>query len=496
MINLRRWLVAGIGLAALTLLRSAAAQVTTSRATLLDSSGHILEDAYLPAPLPDADRVYSKISGARMKDMVREIVGISLKSRDDGNRYWGRIAGTKYEAMTADLLESKFRKLRLQDIHREEFPLAPQWFPTEWSMSGSAGGKTLSFKSAFPTMNSMATPPGGIQAEAIWAGFGTAADFSGRDVKGKIAVIHSMLAPGNMGNSATWEGAARRAAEMGAAAVVLIWGYAENFAVVQSSGTNRIPGFYVGYEDGKTLRDAIGAGPVKLNLQLTVDMRPNLKSVSIYGTLPGATDENILVMAHMDGWFQAALDNASGLSVMLELADYFSQIPKNKRRRGIAFIGTAGHHVGSPNAGFLHKNRDTMLAKTALMINCEHVSYSDHETWTTKMRQSNEVAPLRYWIHGSPALAEITLGAYRAFRVPLIGDMDDRATGEMGQVSRDAPSIQVIRSPEFKHTDLDTPDIVPAAGLESITRAYAKIIDQVNKLDRSNLLAPSPSSSK
>ena len=150
-------------------------------------------------------------------------------------------------------------------------------------MSGSAGGKTLSFKSAFPTMNSIATPPGGIQAEAIWAGFGTAADFSGRDVKGKIAVIHSMLAPGNMGNSATWEGAARRAAEMGAAAVVLIWGYAENFAVVQSSGTNRNPGFYVGYEDGKALRDAIGAGPVKLDLQLTVDMRPNLKSVSIYG---------------------------------------------------------------------------------------------------------------------------------------------------------------------------------------------------------------------
>ena len=29
---------------------------------------------------------------------------------------------------------------------------------------------------------------------------------------------------------------------------------------------------------------------------------------------------------------------------------------------------------------------------------------------------------------------------------------------------------------------MDTPDIVPAAGLESITRAYAKLIDDINKL--------------
>ena len=36
-------------------------------------------------------------------------------------------------------------------------------------------------------------------------------------------------------------------------------------------------------------------------MKLTTEVRPNLKSVSIYGTLPGTTDENILVMAHMDG---------------------------------------------------------------------------------------------------------------------------------------------------------------------------------------------------
>ena len=52
----------------------------------------------------------------------------------------------------------------------------------------------------------------------------------------------------------------------------------------------------------------------------------------------------------------------------------------------------------------------------------------------------------------------------------------------------------MIESNAFYHSDLDTPDIVPAAGLESITRAYAKIIDDINKLDLKDIVdAPSTS---
>ena len=40
------------------------------------------------------------------------------------------------------------------------------------------------------------------------------------------------------------------------------------------------------------------------------------------------------------------------------------------------FIGAAGHHVRSPNAIYLRDKRADLLGKTALMINCEHVSAS------------------------------------------------------------------------------------------------------------------------
>ena len=83
-------------------------------------------------------------------------------------------------------------------------------------------------------------------------GLGTAPDFAGRDVRGKAVVIHTMLAPGQMGQSAAFEGAIRRANDAGAAAVVVIWGYYENYAVWQSLGGGvTIPGFFVGFEEGR-----------------------------------------------------------------------------------------------------------------------------------------------------------------------------------------------------------------------------------------------------
>jgi hypothetical protein len=467
------------------------------RQPLLDQGGYVREDQYVVPDLPDSEKAYARIDGLKMKALVNEVVAISRKSRDDGNKYWGRIAGTKYEAMTADLIEARFRKLGLVDINRPEFPLRPQWFPTDWDVSASGGGKTLTFSSLRPALGSKPTPPGGLEADAVWVGLGTAADFAGRDVRGKAVVIHTMLAPGQMGQSAIAEAAFKRAGDAGAAAILTIWGYYDNMAVWQGLGggfssPNAPPGFFLGFEDGKKLRDLIGAGPVKVKMSLKTEEREGLKSVSIFGTLPGTTDENVIVMAHMDGWFDAALDNASGIAVMLTLAEHFAAMPKEKRRRNMIFIGTAGHHVGSPNAIYLRDKRADLLAKTALMINCEHVSATQTLNWATRLRRSTTVWPRRWNVNGSARLTDLVLSSYRSFGVGVVGDMDPTATGEMGAIFRLAPSLQIIRSPENKHTDADVPELVPAVGLAAVGRAFAKIVDEANKLDRKALLPETP----
>ena len=251
----------------------------------------------------------------------------------------------------------------------------------------------------------------------------------------------------------------------------------------------------MGWEDGRRLRDLLAtAETVRISARLETEWREGLKSPSVFGTLPGTTDEKVYVMAHMDGYYDAALDNASGMAVMIGLAEYFAQVPRDERRRNIIFIGTAGHHVGSPNALYLRDKG--MLNNTALMINCEHIAPTQFVNFNNEMRRTTTVSPRRWWVHGSERLLDITLDAYRTFGVSLIGDMDGRATGEMMAIDREAPSVQLIRSPEHKHTDGDVPELVPAAGIEAVARAYAKIIDEANELDIDELTARVLSSSR
>ena len=72
--------------------------------------------------------------------------------------------------------------------------------------------------------------------------------------------------------------------------------------------------------------------------------------------------------------------------------------------------------------------------------------------------------------------------------MPIYARMEPNGSGDMGQVWRDAPSIMSIVSRDYYHSDKDTPEVIPAAALEQITRAYAKIIDETNKLDRKDIL--------
>jgi hypothetical protein len=447
------------------------------------------EDAYIRMPLPAGEHAYADIDGLRTKEVVKEIVGISHRSRDAGDVMWGRIPGTRSEAWTNDWVEAKFRKLGLQDIRRQPFDIPPQWTPISWEFSVLAGGVARKFETVRPAMGSGPTPAAGLDLDAIWVGLGSAADFIGRDVRGKAVFILNEIGESAMAQSADWTGATKRAQAAGAAAVILIYGTTGNMSAwgPLNAGVDTLPGFTIGYEDGAAVRDLIGSGQsVRVRARSAVNVVPNLKSTSVWGTLPGTTDENVIVMAHQDAYFDGALDNASGMAVMLALAEHFAKVPQAQRRRTILFVATAGHHVGSPNGKWLHEHRDTALAKTALMINCEHISITDSYVFRDQKLRANTPSPLRYFLNGSSRLSDIVFTALRTFGVATFPDAGE-GQGEMYAARNDAPSLQILRSPDDKHSDQDTIDWVPAAGLEAVTRAYAKIIDQVNLFDLKQL---------
>jgi hypothetical protein len=455
---------------------------------LLDPAGHVKDEAMIHAPLPASEARYADLDGTHMKAILKDFVAISRRNRDAGEVFWGRNVGTSGHAEAQDWTEAYFKKNGLQKIHRQSFDLRPQWMPSkDWSVAFTSGGRDYTFTSARPAQGMASTPPGGLTLDLVWGGNGTAADLAGRDLKGKAVLIQDILTPGVLNRWINNEGAVQRAIGKGAAAVGIIYGVADNFALWE--GTRTGPGFNVGFEDGKVLRELLGKEqPVKVTLKMTSEMKSGLKTASVLGTLPGTTDEEIIVMAHMDAFFDGAIDNGSGMAVMMGLLEHFAKVPAAQRRRNIRFMGSAGHH-GGPGASWLHDAKDTELAKTVLMFNLEHVAAVRTKYWGNKLRMSTAVSPMRWWVYGSKSLLDIALTSFSRFNVGITADMDNGASGEMGTVARDAPSIQVITSPEPKHTEQDGIEWVPANGLEQVARAYARIIDEVNKLDRRQIVA-------
>lgn len=454
-----------------------------------------LENSYLHWPLPASEKVYGVIDGTRIKKIAEDITAISRQAKADGLQYWGRIPGTKYDQQTQQYIADKFHEIGLQNVRSQDLVLPPQWMAKSWSLSFSQSGQQVPLAATFPMGRSPSTSAGGVDLPLIWVGLGTAADFAGRDVHGKAVVIYSIPEPSVFTQSATLNDSLKRAQQNGAAAILVSLAIPGNVTAQMNSNSQlTVPGFCIGMEDGAKLRAAIetaqeGTAP-KIHIALDAGMVEGLKSANIWGTLPGMTDENILVISHMDSYFEGASDNASGIATMLSLAEFYSKIPKSQRKRTITFVGTGAHHAGSPGTAWMHENMQPYFAKTALILNCEHTAETEIYYWGRPpvIRKSTSLSGVRMFaINGGRQLDDIVVKSLQTFGVGTLAQPEVNSPGDMSHIFRDAPALQTINIPVQYHTDMDTMALIPAPGLEGTTRAYAKIIDEVNRLDLKSL---------
>lgn len=468
---------------------------------------------YMEWPLPETDRPYGAIDGKHLSQLVFEQAAISRHYRDQGHpQFWGRIIGTSSDTESAEWLLKKFQQIGLSETRIQPIDLLPQWMPEPWEITMVAAGETTQLSSAQPYYRTPGTLNGGLDVETVYVGIGSEADYAGRDVRGKAVIVFS---------SPEQPDALKRADQKGAGIIFAVNGKPGNmryqpyptYQVRASDGKpepnsyDDVPTFSLAMNDALAIRTAIEkATPTQkphIRVHFAVQMVPNLKTGLVWGTLPGMTDETIYVEAHRDGWFDAAGDNASGVASMIGLAEYFAKVPKSQRRRTLVFIGVPGHHNTGPDGGvggkWLLDHKIDLFAKTALMINCEHTS--DVQTYGTGTRvgETDTYTPMEWYAGGPvrPKLEKITVDAFREFGVttwrrpsenPPGGDLYCAHCAWPGQLSWLVPSLQASSNDFFYfHTDSDTPERIPWTGLAATTRAYAKIIDQVNKLDLKEL---------
>jgi hypothetical protein len=463
-------------------------------------------DTELSWPVPAAAKAYAAIDGQRMKQYVRELVAISRKSRDAGNRYWGRIAGTASGVETEQWLAAKYRQAGLE-VRTDEFELRQQAFPRSWDVSVSGAGKTLNVTSASPIItfsNYMPSAEGDLNLDTVWAGLGMASDFVGKDVRGKAVFVYSMPTPSSLIQSASWMGALSRAQEKGAAALFVVLAIPGNLSFVShvqglSNNGAKLPVFTLGLDDGEAveaLNAAAAAGsPLKTRVRWKVETVTGLKAANVIGVLPGQTDESIVMISHMDSYFDGANDNAAGMASMVGAAEFFANRPKAQRRRTMYFVGIADHHTGDAGGRRLHDKFQDVFANTAVILNAEHVALAEpvwDRAWGSNDRPSliktNQLGPSWWGVYGSDRLARLIKEDFALFGVPTQIEPGGSA-GELRAVQWDAPSFYLHNKGVYYHSNADTADVVPAEGLRTATQAFAKIFEDINRLDLKDLRA-------
>lgn len=134
--------------------------------------------------------------------------------------------------------------------------------------------------------------------------------------------------------------------------------------------------------------------PVKLNLTAALDLNSEVKRVeapNVVATLPGRDpklrDEYVVYSAHWDHFgigapdktgdtiYNGALDNATGVASVLEIARALANLPAaEKPRRSILFLITTGEEQGLLGSEWYSQHPVVPISKTAANINLDSMN--------------------------------------------------------------------------------------------------------------------------
>ena len=478
-----------------------------------------LQKYLLDWPLAPENAKYASISAASLKRDTYTISGFSRAYRDSGHpQFWGRLIGTSGHDAMSSWLDAELRKLGLQ-MSSVRLDVPPQVFPERWTVAVTSGRGPLILGSASPPFQSTTFPSISTHDMRMrdlpveYVGLGTAADFRGRDVRGKAVMIYSHPMPSLYVGSADRYSAVTRATSSGAAAVLVavalpgdvtgwgLWGQ-----IAEHMGSTA-PLFGVGLNEFESLRGLIESDATpRLSIDMTTQTISHPQTTEVIGMLPGTTDENIIIIAHMDGYYDGAYDNGQGVASLLALAREYAQLPRSQRKRNIYFVGTPGHHdphrLGTQ---WMIKNWQSIFASTALLINIEHpTAIPAVDVGGILEHYNSQGTPLSWYVGGSDELKELALKTLAEFGVSIVehaapgladGGRKGRAAtdgygappGEGFDIGHLAPFFQLIGADYPYHSTLEIPENIHWPALANVTRAHAKIIDLVNRMEIADL---------
>jgi hypothetical protein len=461
----------------------------------------VKETAPTPAKFPAGESAEKVLSGDHIYRDVTAIVEFSKRSHRAGDKVWGRVTGFPAARETIEWAAKQFSVAKLTGVAVQEYDAAantPMWWSNEWEVKLLADpaygsqSKNIVLETAVPTSGSQ-IPNDVLSADLVFVGATTDANLPDVDVRGKIVIQHMRPPAGAFSERTRTVQRAQELTKRGAVAILNVIEQTGNMHV-RDFGNCGAPCFNLGTADGAFLETVVERAsksnpskPVRAQLKLKSERLTGLKGHNAFGVIPGKSDENIIVNAHADGWYDAAGDNADGLAVLVALARHFAAA-KTKPDRTLVFVASGGHHSTGLNgpANFVRMN-PALTAKTVLVLNLEHIAQRRimSGTWTVDASEQ----PMNWGVDNSaPAIYAIAKRGVERYGFNLNQDFGTSVSGDLGGYAPlGVARVQAIHSGPMYHASGDVLETISIPGLERAAHFYAYFVDEAAKTARGEL---------
>jgi hypothetical protein len=244
---------------------------------------------------------------------------------------------------------------------------------------------------------------------------------------------------------------------------------------------------------GSSPRANTAAGPHRA--RLSVDGRITaVHSHNVVGRLHGAGDETVIVGSHHDAPWASAVEDASGMALVLAQAAYWASVPPEQRPHNLTFVLTAGHMAGGAGAREFVKQHAGELERVVLEVHLEHAA-AEVRGDGERLERTGQPEPRWWFTSTEPGLEDAVADALRAEDLRRSLVLKPTVFGEAPTTDGSAfylagvPIVHFLTAPMYLFDSADTIDKIHVPSLEPVARAVIRIINSLHNRTAAELRA-------
>ena len=447
---------------------------------------------------------------------------------------WGhRKTGTPEGRKSAEYIADRFREFGMEDVAIETVP-SMCMFCDDYSLS--IDGRE--YESFYANATNRGAESGefsfgydGKEQQFVFLGDGLEEDFEKCDVKGKVVVCSIRFKENKPLDTAKWfekydtydpDGDMENfsgskpdiyspnnwpynyftALKKGAAGFVGIledymddpYWYCEDYTEIgnaQGIEYMSLPALWVSRSSGKAIKEAFEGKEMLSGEMKMKSVYKYCDALNIKGVLPGMSDDIILVHSHHDAVFDGAVQDGSGISEMLAVGKYFSQLDKTERKKTMMFAATDTHYTDyMGHQGFI-KARKEAGDNIILDLVIEHIGMEAVVDEAGKMVMTGQPESRLVYITKETGMYDFVRQTFEKYGlkksifapVDLVTDNDGEYVFKQDEVISDAyyfnesgiPVISTVAGEIYIFHPSDTIDKVAVDLLEPVGMAYTEL---------------------